>query len=264
MVMAYFTKRRRERILTEPMGAADERVLRSNLGFYSRLTESERVRLNELTRVIVHEKTWEGCGGLALTDEMKLIIAAQAALLLLGMGELDPRRDVVYPNVQSILVYPAGFVVETPRMGAGGVVTEGQANLGEAHFMGVTGGPVIVSWRDALSGGLDDHDGRNLIFHEFAHKLDFLDGSINGTPPLDSREQYTQWKRVMNAHFADLTRRAHSGAPSLLNYYGATNPAEFFAVATETFFERGGELRQWMPELYEVLMKYYRQDPAGR
>jgi Mlc titration factor MtfA (ptsG expression regulator) len=143
------------------------------------------------------------------------------------------------------------------------VVTEGIGNLGEAHYMGQYGGPVIVSWQHAREGGMDAHDGRNLILHEFAHKLDFLDGVVDGTPPLKSKDEYARWKRVMSAHFDDLVRRAQAGAPSLINYYGATNPAEFFAVATETYFERGREMRQWLPELYQVLRDYYGTETAG-
>jgi len=264
MVMAYFTKRRRDRLFAEPLSLNAQRTLHANLAFYSRLSAGEQPRLADLARVMIREKRWEGCGGLVLTDDMKLIIAAQAALLLLGMHGIDLHRDAVFPNVKSILVYPAGFVAMTPHLGAAGIITEGHANLGEAHFMGQTGGPVIVSWRDALEGGLDAGDGRNLILHEFAHKLDFLDGASNGTPLLDSKEQYVQWKRVMTAHFDDLVRRARAGAPSLLDFYGASNPAEFFAVATEAFFERSTAMRQYLPELYRVLGEYFWQDPAAR
>jgi Mlc titration factor MtfA (ptsG expression regulator) len=254
---------RRKNVVEKPLNAREVRTLAGNLGFYSRLSDEQRVKLVKLTRVIVHEKYWEGCGGLALTDDMKLVIAAQAALLLIGMN-IDPMSDAVFPNVKTVLVYPAGFVAPTARQEAGGVVTEGHANLGEAHYMGLAGGPIIVSWRDALAGGADADDGRNLVIHEFAHKLDFLDGVIDGTPPLSGGpEEYERWKRVMGAHYQDLVRRAQRGEPSVLNYYGATNPAEFFAVATEAYFERGAEMRRWLPELYEALRGYYRVEMIG-
>lgn len=248
---------RRKSVVEKPLSAGEVRVLAANLGVYARLSDAQRERLVKLMRVIVHEKYWEGCGGLELTEEMKLVIAAQAALLLIGM-DIDPMSDAVFPNVKSILVYPAGFVAPTARQEAGGVVTEGHANLGEAHYMGIGGGPVIVSWRDAQAGAADADDGRNLVIHEFAHKLDFLDGVIDGTPPLEGGpEVYARWKRVMSAHYNDLVRRAQRGEPSVLNYYGATNPAEFFAVASEAYFERGAAMREWLPELYGVMRGYY-------
>ncbi|MBC7835833.1 MAG: zinc-dependent peptidase [Phycisphaerales bacterium] len=263
MAMTFLTRRRRVRWLHEPLPPRDVGTLHDSLGFYRSLTGEERTRLGQFARILIREKNWEGCGGLVLSQEIKLIIAAQAALLLIGM-DLDPLRDRVFPNVRSILVYPAGFVAPLPRLGAGGVITEGHANLGEAHYNGLSGGPVIVSWRDALEGGLRADDGRNLVLHEFAHKLDFLDGVIDGTPPLDAGEDYTRWKHVMSAHHNDLVRRARARAPSVLNYYGATNPAEFFAVATEAYFERGDAMRQWLPELYVLLRGYYKQDTAAR
>lgn len=256
-MVAVLRRYRRKSLLTAPPTLGEIRLLAANLGLWVRLTDEQRGNLIRLARILVKEKNWEGCGGLTLTDDMRMIIAAQAAVLLLGMP-LDPARDPVYPNVQSILVYPAGFIAPTARLGGAGVMTEGHANLGEAHYMGLSGGPVIVSWRDALAGGQDAGDGRNLVIHEFAHKLDFLDGVIDGTPPLrGGSDEYARWSQVMTAHFHDLQRRAAARAPSVLDYYGATNPAEFFAVATEAYIERAADLRHALPELYEVLESYY-------
>ncbi|MFN7022124.1 MAG: zinc-dependent peptidase [Phycisphaerales bacterium] len=252
---------RRKSALSAAPTLAESRTLASNLAFWSRLTDAERDRLVKFARIIIREKNWEGCAGLELTDEIRLVIAAQAALLLLGQ-DLDPLTDAVFPNVRTVLVYPSGFVAPTARQGPGGVMTEGHSNLGEAHYMGQSGGPIIVSWRHAHAGGLDGSDGRNLVLHEFAHKLDFLDGVVDGTPPLRSKDEYERWKRVMSAHFNDLVRRAAAGAPSLIDHYGATNPAEFFAVATEAFFERGAEMREHLPELYGVLRSYYGWETA--
>lgn len=262
-MVAVLRRYRRKNLLTSPPTLAEIRLLAGNLGIWPRLSDDHRARLIRLARIIVKEKHWEGCGGLDLSDDMKMIIAAQAALLLVGM-EIDLATEAIYPNVQSILVYPAGFIAPTARLGGAGVMTEGHANLGEAHYMGLSGGPVIVSWRDALAGGQDASDGRNLVIHEFAHKLDFLDGVIDGTPPLrGGPEEYARWSRVMTAHFNDLQRRAAARAPSVLDYYGATNPAEFFAVASEAYFERGPELAAVLPEMYRVLSGYYGLPTAG-
>lgn len=255
-MVAVLRRFRRRGKVDGPVSPDEASLLTSNLDFFQRLGQAEQARLVTLARIIVREKHWEGCGGLELTEPMKLVIAAQAALLLVGF-DIDPLRDAVYPNVKTILVYPAGFVAATPRMGAAGVVTEGDANLGEAHYAGLAGGPVIVSWRHALEGGQRGADGHNLVIHEFAHKLDFLDGVVDGTPPLRSRAQYAEWKRVMSLHFDDLRRRAATGAPSVLDYYGATNPAEFFAVATEAYFERSEQMREFLPELFALLRSYY-------
>jgi hypothetical protein len=144
-------------------------------------------------------------------------------------------------------------------VGGVGVVSEGFANLGEAWHQG----PVILSWADAKRGGAEGSDGHNLVLHEFAHKLDMLDGAVNGTPLLESREQVEQWKNVMTREYIQLSRSAALGVPTVLSPYGATNPGEFFAVATEAFFERPAELASQHTELYDTLRGYYHQDPAS-
>jgi Mlc titration factor MtfA (ptsG expression regulator) len=123
---------------------------------------------------------------------------------------------------------------------------------------------VVLSWDSARHGAYDPKDGRNLVFHEFAHKLDMLDGFVNGTPPLKSRNAYRIWSEVMTREFERLQDAAERRRATVLDKYGATNEAEFFAVATECFFERGVKLEKKHPELYEVLQGYYRQDPARR
>ncbi len=229
------------------------------LGLFRGLSEQERNKLADLALVMFAEKRWEGCAGLELTVQMRMVIAAQAALLLAGF-EIDPLTDPVYPNVSEILVYPTGYFATTKRRDAMGIVHEGSANLGEAWY----GGPVIISWADALHGAAEGDDGRNLVLHEFAHKLDMLDGVVDGTPPLGGAAEYRTWRSVMNDAFNRL-RTARPGASVLvLDRYGATNPAEFFAVATEAFFERSREMRQREAALYDTLKMYYRQDPAAR
>lgn len=259
VVLSYFRKRRRGRVLGEAARAGVALALAPRLAAWHGLTQAERDRLCDLSLVMIVEKRWEGCAGLELTEPMRMIIAAQAALLLIGF-DIDPATDPVYPNVREVLVYPTGYFATTKRRDSMGIVHEGSPNLGEAWY----GGPVIVSWADALHGVADGDDGRNLVLHEFAHKLDMLDGVVDGTPPLGDAAEYRTWRNVMNDAFNRL-RMARPGASVLvLDRYGATNPAEFFAVATEAFFERSRELRQREPALYDTLKMYYRQDPAGR
>lgn len=223
------------------------------LPFYHTLTPSEQRSLRDKARVLIAEKEWEGCGGLAMTDEIKVTIAAQAALLVLHR-EVDD-----YPGLQSILVYPHAFVNPLPRLEQG-VVSSGTAAHGEAWPQG----PVVLDWDESRAGVADLGDGRNLVLHEFAHKLDMLDGFADGCPPLAARPAYREWHRVMIDEFERLRDAAERGQATLLNQYGATNPAEFFAVATECFFERGAELRARHPAMYALLADYYRQDPASR
>ena len=203
--------------------------------------------------MLVEEKDWEGCGGLEMTDEIRVTIAAQACLLILNI------EHEYYRRVTSILVYPAAYKT-MPSRGRDGVIREGQANLGEAWLRG----PVVLSWDDARRGALDPKDGHNLVFHEFAHKLDMLDGAADGTPPLADQETLRQWFQTMTREFAALRDAAERGRKTVLDTYGATNPAEFFAVATECFFEKARQLRQRHPSVYELLKDYYQQDPAER
>lgn len=225
------------------------------LPFYGRLSTGERHRLRDIARVLIAEKSWEGCGGLEITDEIRVLVAAQAALLILAIDH-DYYRDV-----RSILVYPSSYIASQPRTDHAGVVHEGgHANLGEAWQRG----PVILAWDAAAQGARDPRDGHNLVLHEFAHKLDMLDGFADGTPPLRNRQAYASWKRIMTEEYQALIEASRRGERTVLDDYATTNPAEFFAVATESFFEKAVQLRERHPSLYALLRDYYGQDPAAQ
>jgi len=243
---------RRRELLSQPI-APSWRPWFARLPCWRTLSPGERERLAGIARVLVAERPFEGCGGLALTEEMVVTISGQAALLLLHL------QHDYFASVPSILVYPRAFVDPTPRVDAGGIVHEGSANLGEAWRRG----PVVLSWADVLAG-LSHRDGRNLVLHEFAHKLDMLDGYADGCPPLKSKSAHRRWHDVMLRAYEELCHASEQGRASLLDAYGATNPAEFFAVATECFFGQPGATKQRHPQLYDVLAAYYRQDPAAR
>ncbi|HEX5052210.1 MAG TPA: M90 family metallopeptidase [Planctomycetota bacterium] len=243
---------RRRELLAAPFPAEWLPILQ-RLPFYRHLDERGQQRLRDDLRVLIAEKQWEGCGGLVLTDEIRVTIAAQASLLLLDI------EHEYYADVQAILVYPSAYRT-MPRRDKSGVVRDGQANLGEAWQHG----PVVLAWDAARGGALDPDDGHNLVLHEFAHKLDMLDGLADGTPPLRDRGEFAAWVRTMSAEFARLRAAAADGRATVLDKYGATNPAEFFAVATECFFEKSRQLQQRHAELYAVLRDYYHQDPALR
>lgn len=253
-MLAWLKRRRRRRLLREPFPES----WRTHLGtvrLCASLDTAEQARLRDDLRVIVAEKHWEACGGMEITDEVKVVIAAQAALLILHL-EHD-----YYRNVGSILVYPDTFQVPRKERLPGGVVLEGPSpTLGLASLQG----PVVLAWDAVRQGNQNPEDGRNVVLHEFAHKLDMLDRFADGAPPLRSRHQYRAWQRVMTEEYAKLVRDAETGRRTLLDAYGATSPAEFFAVATELFFEKSPRMKQRHPGLHALLVEYYGQDPASR
>lgn len=254
----WFVNHRRKKLLAAPFPSAWEDILQSNVAHYCMLDGIERSRLHELIQVFIAEKDWEGVGGLELTDEIRVTISAQACLLLLGL----PHN--YYHNVQTILVYPSTVVPPPRKLGffetALAPVENAQPIIGQAFQQG----PVIIIWDAALHGGRHPESGHNVIYHEFAHKLDMLDGAADGTPPLQSRVEYHDWVRICSREYLRLRHDAEHGRKSFLNAYGATSEAEFFAVATEQFFDQPLLLIKNSPDLYRVLKEYYRQDPALR
>lgn len=229
------------------------------MGHYARLHEAERTRLEQLIQIFVAEKHWEGLGGLTLTDEIRVTIAGQACMLLLGFTD-DPVRSGLYRNVQSILVYPSTVVpkrVAAPIFGPTQIVQPIVPVLGEAHGQG----PIVLTWDAVRHGGIHPDSGHNVVYHEFAHKLDMLDGYSDGTPPLSSRAEDARWNEVCTREYEALRARIDRGEATFLDPYAGTSAGEFFAVVTEHFFDQPSALREQHPELYEVLRGFYRQDP---
>ena len=255
MIFDWFREHHRKALTEQPFPPEWEEILNRNVAQYALLTPDEQQRLRDDLRVFVDEKTWEGCGGLEITDEMQVTIAAQACLLTLN------REHRYFPNVESILVYPTGYVAQGKAAEPGGIVVEGESHrLGEAW----SNGPVVLSWQDVEIGGMNEKDGHNVVLHEFAHKLDQNDGAVDGVPLLDSDEQVEQWAEVMSQEYEKLVQASEHGRATLLDHYGATNGGEFFAVATECFFEKSVQMQHQHPELYELLKDYYKQDTAAR
>jgi len=215
------------------------------------LTPAEHERMEYLVARFFHEHRWEAANGFELTEEIKVVIAAQASLLLLGL-DLD-----TYPQVTSVIVHPATVRLHGEHSVGGGLRASGtQLLAGQARYRG----PVVLSWSAARRGARFPASGLNVVYHEFAHQLDMLDGITDGTPPLDDDEARRRWVEVCTAAY-DSVRAEGS---EVLRSYAGTNPAEFFAVATEVFFNKPVALSTHEPALYRELQGFYRQDPAAR
>ena len=255
MVFGLFKSRRRERLRALPFPDEWRRTIERNVPIVRRLPPADRQELLGHVHVFLAEKHFEGAGGLELTDEIRVTIAAQACLLLLH------RETDYYPLLKSIIVYPSTYVVPGEHHMGDGIWEEG-----DEPYLGHTQqnlSALVLAWDSSLHGAMAIDDGENVVLHEFAHQLDFEGGGVDGTPPLDSKRQYASWARVLGAEFDALRRASEWGRPSVLDEYGAENPAEFFAVATEAFFERPVELREKHPALYGELRAFYQQDPAA-
>lgn len=227
-------------------------ILETNLPLYARLPEDIRGRLHGRIARFVLSTRFEGCNGLELTEEMVLTIAAQACLLVLY------REGEPYPNLRNIYLYPTTFSSVQKRRDATGIVTEGEVRrLGESWETGT----VILAWDSVERGARNIHDGHNVTIHEFSHQLDHEDGPTDGAPALPCRASYRSWATVFGKNYADLQQMLERNQRTLIDPYGATNPAEFFAVATETFFEKPRQLAKKRPDLYASLRGYYGVDP---
>jgi len=238
----WWKRRRRRRRADEPLTASEEEAL-ADLAFFASLSPEEQDRLRTFVRAFAREKSWEGCGGFELTDEARVAISAQAGLLVLNLPHSFYRR------VRSILVYPRAFRDQ-----------EGNGLAGQAML----GGPVALAWTSVTAGASNPRDGHNVVFHEFAHMLDMLDDFTDGMPPLGDAELERRWREICGRDFERLVDLTERGKRTLLGSYAATSPIEFFAVATEHFFEQPGLLREAHGDLYELLVAFYRQDPYSR
>jgi len=245
--------RRREQLRRAPVPDAWRRIVHSNVPLFSRLRREDQAALLGHVNVFLAETQFEGCGGLQVTDEIRVTVAAQACLLLLH----TPSRR--FPTLRTVLVYPGSFVAPS-RTRTGGIHSETEeVLLGESWRRG----EVVLSWRSVAGGAANPDDGENVVLHEFAHQLDQVDGEADGIPEMRSFGAYRAWAEVLAHRFAAFQRATERGERGTMDPYGATNRAEFFAVATETFFEKPLQMRRKEPELYDQLRAYYGLDPAG-
>jgi Mlc titration factor MtfA (ptsG expression regulator) len=252
-VIFWSTKKRRKRLMDQPLPLGRVKIIRENVRYYKLLPPEDRKELEGLTQVFLDEKRYEGCGGLNLTDEIRVTIAAQACVLLLHR---EPR---MFPHVEVILVYPTAYLAPVRRHIGDGIVAEGpEVRAGESWYRG----SVVLSWEDVTRDLKGQDPGHNVVLHEFAHQLDYESGMADGTPLMEDPSLYMDWIRVFEDEYENLVEEVEQGFPTFLGEYAAVSPAEFFAVATECFFEIPKGMKRRHPELYELLTRFYQQDPA--
>lgn len=246
-------KRRRASMRRKELAPELLQILERRVPLYQRMPANLQSELRGLVNVFLSEKAFTGFEGLAVSDEMRVVIAGNACVLLVG------GHPEFFEGFRNILVYPETYLVPHVQHD-GDIVTEGVvANAGESWHAG----PVVLAWSDVLAGIEHPEDGNNVVIHEFAHKLDEQNDAVDGLPMLRSRADYESWARVLTREFENLVERVEARSNTVLDSYGATSPPEFFAVATETFFERSSLMREKLPELYEELRKFYNVDPAS-
>lgn len=250
--LRWIRERKFQRLASEILARPYVEMLSAQVPLYAGMPANLQRRLQGLVNVFLNDKNFFGSAGLEVTDQMRITVAGNACLLLLN------RENPRFPGSRTIILYPDTYIAtETTRDGL--LVREGHSvRLGESWHRG----PVILSWSDIVDGISDPTDGQNVIIHEFAHKLDEENVAMDGLPILNAAEDYTDWARVMTQEFAGLTARAEKRANKVLNAYGTVSPPEFFAVASEAFFERGKKMQKHLPELYAQLQRFYGVDPA--
>jgi Mlc titration factor MtfA (ptsG expression regulator) len=253
LLMPYLkTRRKRKKLLASPLPPSLEKILRRNVPLYGRMPDTLKIRLQGLINVFLEEKDFEGCGGLVINDEIRVTVAGQACMLLLNGNQS------FFPTLRTILVYPSTYFADGVRRIGNQFIQDETARLGESWI----GGAVVLAWDHVRNGAIHYNDGHNVVIHEFAHQLDQEDGYSDGTPVILRKSDLLEWKEVIDSEYKRLRFESEHGMADLIDSYGATNPAEFFAVASETYFEQPEEMKARHSQLFEILKKYYKIDSS--
>lgn len=257
-LLAWYLRKRylgsqRDQIFNQSFCPEWRTILDNNVSLYKILPDSLREELHGCINIFLHEKEFIGQDDLVITDEIKLTVAANACLLLLN-GE-----QRFFPDFTSIILYPGTYVARQTSYDGVTQMHETSKRAGESWVRG----PIVLSWSDTLHGSRDAKDGHNVVIHEFAHKLDEQSGAMNGLPLLRESSHYQEWNRVLSEEFFALQQRASERKNKVMDDYGTVSPPEFFAVATESFFEKPRQMKKKLPDLYEQLNNFYRTDPAS-
>ena len=252
MTKPYFREKKRDQLRRLPFKKDWRKIIQQRMPYFRQMPADLQLQLKQHIQIFIAEKTFVGCNGIKVTDEIKVTIAAQACLLLLN------RKTDYYPKLKTILVYPSAFLKEQNQRNADGTQNTRKVALsGESWDFG----KIVLSWQDSLHGAELPNDGSNVVIHEFAHQLDQENGKANGSPILGKGQSYQCWSEVFTQQFEVLRKQAAAGTPSIFDYYGATEPAEFFAVVSEVFFEKSKQFSIEHPALYRQLTTYYKVDP---
>jgi MtfA peptidase len=254
--MGWLKNWRRKRILARH-GIDERRWARAlrHLPFLAGLSQDEQRRLREMAVIFLAEKQFTPVRGLRLSEDDRVEIALQACLPVLELGLQ------AYDGWVGIVVHPSDFQVRRTQLDEDGVVHEWDDELAGESW---PGGPIVLSWEALDDSGSVAEGGANVVIHEFAHKLDMMDGEPDGVPPLPSRQVRERWIEVFDREYDRFCKAVEAGEEPLLDPYAAEDEAEFFAVASEAFFESPNALRAGFPALYELFRGFYRQDPASR
>jgi len=245
--------KRRKEVISKPFPEKWKKILNDNIELYRMMPDKFKEQLHNDIKIFLDEKSFEGCGGLEITDEIRVTIAGEACMLLLNKKSDD------FPKLHSILVYPHPYVAKSYTSIGGQFAEIPSARAGESW----TGGDVVLAWDRVKYGALNGKDGDNVVLHEFAHQLDQEDGAADGIPNINNPKRYSEWCKIFGKEYSLLKNKVEHHKKTLMDAYGATNPAEFFAVATETFFEKPKQMKKNEPELYDELKDFYRLDPAA-
>ena len=239
-------------LFSTPLENNDIAFLKKNVGLYPTLPENLQLRLHGLIQIFLADKKFIS-RGLEITDEIKLTIAGNACLLLLQSNKKT------FPGFTSILVYPDTYVAHQTTHDGSLQTLEASRRAGESWMRG----PIVLSWGDTLRGSTNANDGHNVVIHEFAHKLDEQTGNMDGLPLLREQSHYAEWSKILEAEYISLQERAKRRKNKVIDTYGTVSPPEFFAVATESFFEKSRQMKTRLPDLYNQLKTYYHLDPAS-
>ncbi len=249
IVKSILCSKRRKELMKKPFPKEWDEILQEKLSIYKRLPDDVKAQLQGLTQIFIDEKKFEGCDGVDVTDEMRVVIAAQACILLLN------RKTDLYKKLNTVLVYPHPFVSQLD-------LKDNPKSKVKCAGLSWTEGVVALAWDRVRSGATSAQDGFNVSFHEFAHQLDQEDGIMDGTPAFKERSSFAPWAKYCSKAYKKLKKGGKNAVKSVLSTYGATNPAEFFAVASEAFFEKPKHMQKKLPNLYNEFKDYYNLDPA--
>ena len=254
-MFGFLKRRRRRKLIAVPFPPAWDEILEEYYPQFAMLPSPLQIRLRDRMRIFQSEKYWEGVGGFEVTEEMQVVISAMACTLTLAFDD----ADAFYSRVLTVLIHGEAYSRKAQHRSAAGVVDERyEWRLGEAWSLG----PVALSWPDVVEGGRNPSDGRNLVFHEFAHALDMSGGAADGIPPVGDDRAERTWAAVFHREYEALHASWSSGLGLPIDTYALTNEAELFSVATENYLERPRLLQIKLPRLYELLDSFYRLRPA--